>query len=214
MNHFRYILTTLLILILTPSIFAQSAEEIDALPDSQKGIAPAMAYQVQVGKDVIAGQTVPAIILPTLYKYPDLKFKNDKERERYNRLVANVKRLLPIAKMAKYTIIETYDYVSTLKTKKEREAHIRAVEEELRHQYTPILKKLTRSQGRLLVKLIDRECNQTGYNIAKAFVGTFRANMYQTIAFCFGQSLNKKYDPEGDDRFTERVVRMVESGQL
>lgn len=213
MKHARYILTLILV-VTTHTLWAQSADELDALPENQKGIAPAMAYQVQVGKDVINGQTVPAIILPTLYKYPDLNFKNNKERERYNRLVANVKRLLPIAKMAKYTIIETYEVVSTMKTKKEREAHIRAVEAELRHQYTPILKKLTRSQGRLLVKLIDRECNQTGYNIAKAFVGSFRANMYQTIAFCFGQSLNKKYDPEGDDSFTERVVRMVESGQL
>ena len=66
----------------------------------------------------------------------------------------------------------------------------------------------------LLIKLIDRECNMTGYNIAKAFIGTFNANVYQGLAFLFGQSLTKHYDPEGDDRYTERVVRMVESGQI
>ena len=64
------------------------------------------------------------------------------------------------------------------------------------------------------MKLIDRECNLTGYNIAKAFVGSFKANVYQTMAFCFGQSLNKRYDPEGEDNQTEQVVRLVESGQL
>lgn len=213
MKHARYILTLILV-VTTHALWAQSADELDALPENQKGIAPAMAYQVQVGKDVINGQTVPAIILPTLYKYPDLNFKNNKERERYNRLVANVKRLLPIAKMAKYTIIETYEVVSTMKTKKEREAHIRAVEAELRHQYTPILKKLTRSQGRLLVKLIDRECNMSGYHIAQAFIGAAKANVYQGLGFLFGINLNKKYDPEGDDRMTERVIRLVESHQI
>ena len=88
------------------------------------------------------------------------------------------------------------------------------MEEGLKKQYAPTLKRLTRSQGRLLVKLIDRECGQTGYSIAQAFIGSFKANVYQTMAFCFGQSLTKHYDPEGDDRFVERIVRLIESGQL
>ena len=84
----------------------------------------------------------------------------------------------------------------------------------LKRQYGPALKKLSRSQGRLLVKLVNRECNQTGYNIARAFMGSFKANIYQSVAVLFGNSLTKKYDPEGDDQFTERVVRMVEAGLL
>ena len=77
-----------------------------------------------------------------------------------------------------------------------------------------MLKKMSRSQGRLLIKLVDRECNMSGYNIAQAFIGSIRANLYQGISFIFGLNLNKKYDPEGDDRYTERVVRLVESGQI
>lgn len=119
-----------------------------------------------------------------------------------------------MAKLARYTVIETYDFIQTLPTKKERAEHLKRVEEGLKKQYTPTLKKLTRSQGRLLVKLIDRECGQTGYEIAQAFIGAFKANMYQAIAFCFGNSLTRRYDPEGEDRYIERVVRMVESGQL
>ena len=88
------------------------------------------------------------------------------------------------------------------------------MEADLKRRYGPMVRKLTRSQGRLLLKLIDRECNQTGYNIAKAFIGSFRANLYQSIGLLFGNSLSRHYDPNGDDRYTERVVRLVESGQI
>lgn len=175
---------------------------------------PAVPLYVQVGRVAYGSDSIPHVIMPTLYKYPALTFRDERERQRYNRLVANVKKLLPLAKLARYTIVETYDYLGTLPDKRSREAHLRRVEAGLKQQYTPVLRKLSRSQGRLLVKLIDRECNQTGYNIAKAFVGSFKANIYQAMAFCFGQSLTKHYDPEGDDRYTERVVRLVESGQL
>ncbi len=175
---------------------------------------PAMPLRVQVGKVAHGGDSIPHVIMPTLYKYPALNFKNERERVRYNRLVASVKKTLPLAKQAKQALLETYEYLGTLPDEQSRTAHVKQVEEGLKQQYTPVLKKLSRSQGRLLVKLIDRECNQTGYSIAKAFVGSFKANAYQAFAFLFGQSLTKHYDPEGDDRYTERIVRMVESGQL
>lgn len=168
----------------------------------------------QMGTTQYKGQTIPHLIFPTLPKYAPLQFRNERERERYNRLVYNVKKVLPWAKLAKLTIIETYNYLETLPDKRARDAHIKRVEAGLKAQYAPALKKLTRSQGRLLIKLIDRECNQTGYHIAKAFIGPFKANLYQGVALLFGNSLNKRYDPEGDDRYTERVVRLVEAGVL
>lgn len=177
-------------------------------------VQAAVPVQVEVGKSWYKGDSIPAVILPTLYKYPPLDFKNDKERQNYNRLVQNVKLLLPLAKMVRVTILETYEYLETLPTKKARQAHIDAVEADLKKEYTPLVNRLSRSQGRLLVKLIDRETNQTGYQIAKAFIGAFKANLYQGISFFFGLNLNKHYDPEGDDRYTERVVRMVESHQI
>lgn len=176
--------------------------------------SPAVPLHVQVGKVPYRGDSIPDIIMPTLYKYAPPTFKSEKERQNYTRLVKNVKLLLPMAKLVRITVIETYEYLETLPTKKERMEHISRVEAGLKKEYAPRLKKLTRSQGKLLVKLIDRECNQTGYDIAQAFIGSLRANVYQGIAFVFGQSLNKHYDPEGDDKYVERVVRMVESGQL
>ena len=195
---------------LTAALAAKAQEE-----DNEDTSAPAaLPVYVQVGKVAWQGDSIPEIITPVVYKYGKLEFKNDKQRREYNRLVANVKKLLPIAKLARYTIIETYEYLETLPDKKSREEHIKSVERDLRKKYSPMVKKMSRSQGRLLVKLVDRECNQTGYQIAKAFVGPFKANIYQGIGLLFGNSLNKHYDPEGDDRMTERVVRLVESGQL
>lgn len=191
--------------------FNARAQEEDADDTSAPAALP---VYVQVGKTEWQGDSIPEIITPIVYKYDKLVFKNEKKRREYNRLVANVKKLLPIAKLARYTIIETYEYMETLPDKKAREAHIKRVEADLRKKYTPMVKKMSRTQGRLLVKLVDRECNQTGYQIAKAFVGPFKAGIYQGIGLLFGNSLNKHYDPEGDDRMTERVVRLVESGQL
>ena len=194
---------------------AGAQEIMGDLPEgSDTEVNAAIPMQLRVRKTAYHGDSIPFITTPTLYKYAPMTFKHDKERENYNRLVRNVKKLLPLAKMVRLTIIETYEYLQTLPDEKSRKAHIDAVEAGLKKQYTPMLKKMTRSQGRLLVKLVDRECNMSGYNIAQAFIGAIRANIYQSVAFVFGLNLNKKYDPEGDDRYTERVVRLVESGQI
>ena len=192
---------------------AQSVAEASK-PDTVEVQETEMPIMTQTGTTEYKGQTITHIIFPTLPKYAPMEFKNEKEREKYNRLVYNIKKVLPWAKLAKLTIIETYDFLETLPDKKSRDEHMKRVEAGLKRQYGPALKKLSRSQGRLLLKLIDRECNQTGYAIAKAFMGSFKANLYQGVAVLLGNSLSKKYDPEGDDRYTERVVRMVEAGLL
>lgn len=199
------------LIVWSAALYAQLPEGKGQQPQTEETEVPLMT---QVGTVQYKGKTIPHVIYPTLPKYAPLQFANDKERQEYNRLVYNVKKVLPWAKLARLTIIETYDYLETLPDKKARDEHIRMVEKGLKRQYGPALKKLTRSQGRLLLKLVDRECNQTGYAIAKAFIGPFKAGLYQGIAVLFGNSLNKRYDPEGDDRYTERVVRMVEAGLI
>ncbi len=184
------------------------AEGVDTLPDL------ALPLTLQVGRAAYKGDSIPHVILPTLYKYPPKTFASSKEQQAYTRLVRNIKKVLPIAKMARHTLIETYEYMETLPTREAREEHVKAVETGLRRQYTPLLKRMSKTQGRILIKLIDRECDQTGLAIAKAFVGSFKANMYQGIAFIFGQSLARHYEPEGEDAEIERIVRQIESGQL
>ena len=126
----------------------------------------------------------------------------------------NVKKVLPIAKEVNKIIIETYEYLETLPNKKAKDAHMKVVEESIKREYTPRMKKLSYSQGKLLIKLIYRESNSSSYGLIQAFLGPVRAGFYQTFAWVFGASLKKKYDPNGVDRLTERVVRQVEAGQI
>ena len=111
-------------------------------------------------------------------------------------------------------IAETYEVLEQLPDKKSKEAHMRAVEKSIMEQYKPEMKNLTYSQGKLLIKLVDRECNQSSYEIVQAFFGPAKAAFYQVFAWTFRASLKKEYRPDDDDKLIERVVRQVETGQL
>ncbi len=163
---------------------------------------------------VYKGDTIPCIQLPTLYVFKPVKFNNGREARKYNKLVNDVKKVLPIAKEVNKAIIETYEFLQTLPDEKSRQRHIKAVEKSIKEQYTPRMKKLTLTQGKLLIKLVDRQTNSTGYELVKAFLGPFRAGFYQTFAAVFGASLKKRYDPTDEDAMIERVILMIESGQL
>jgi hypothetical protein len=163
---------------------------------------------------IYKGDTIPSITLPDVYIFKPLKFRNDKERKEYYRLVYNVKKTFPISQEINRTIIETYEYLQTLPNEKIRQKHIKRVEKGLKEQYTARMKKLSFAQGKLLIKLVDRQSNQTSYELVKAFMGPFKAGLYQTFAGLFGASLKKQYDPEGEDRMIERIVLQVQNGQL
>ena len=163
---------------------------------------------------VVNGDTLPVVNLREIFVFPDVKFKNKRQQKQYDKLVRDVKRTLPYAKLIYDTLIETYEYIETLPTEKEQRAHIKRMEKELFEQYKPELKRLTFSQGKLLIKLIDRECNQSAFNLAKAFLGPFRAGFWNLFAGMFGASLKSEYDPKGKDAQTERVVVLVENGLL
>lgn len=163
---------------------------------------------------IYEGDTIPCVQLPTVYIFKPLKFKNDKERMEYYRLVRNVKKVYPIAREINRTILETYEYLQTLPNEKARQKHIKRVEKGLKDQYPPRMKKLSFAQGKLLIKLVDRQSNQTSFELVKAFMGPFKAGFYQTFAALFGASLKKEYDPNGEDKLTERVVILVENGQI
>ncbi|MFV0403702.1 MAG: DUF4294 domain-containing protein [Bacteroides graminisolvens] len=163
---------------------------------------------------IYKGDTIPSITLPDVYIFKPLKFRNDKERKEYYRLVYNVKKTFPISQEINRTIIETYEYLETLPNEKIRQRHIKRVEKGLKEQYTARMKKLSFAQGKLLIKLVDRQSNQTSYELVKAFMGPFKAGLYQTFAGLFGASLKKQYDPEGEDRMIERIVLQVQNGQL
>jgi hypothetical protein len=154
------------------------------------------------------------LTLNDIYVYPPPVFKNPAEEEKYRKLIRDVKKTLPYAKMIYATLIETYEYIMTLPTEKEREDHLKRMEKDLYDQYMPVLKKMTLSQGKLLIKLIDRECNQSSYDLIKAFLGPVRAGFWNIFAGIFGASLKTTWDPAGKDAAIERVVELVEMGVL
>ena len=168
-----------------------------------------------IQKAVVEGvDTVPIVHLREVVIFPPVQFANKRQQQKYNKLVRDVKKTLPYAKMVYETLIETYEYMETLPNDKARQQHLKRMEKELFAQYKPELKKLTFSQGKLLIKLIDRECNQTSYNLLKAYLGSFRAGFWNLFAGMFGASLKMEYDPQGKDAQTERVVILVERGLL
>lgn len=167
-----------------------------------------------VGQSVHRGETIPHIKLPTYYAYAPIIFRNKKQRKEYDRLVRDVKRVLPLAAEIRGIIIETYETLQLLPDDRTRERHIDKLEKELKDVYTPKMKKLTLRQGKLLIKLVDRECNQNAYQLIKLFMGSFKAVFYNAFASMFGASLKKSYDPTGEDWMVEQVVVKVLTGQL
>ncbi len=179
-------------------------------------VGPRYVPDLYVGKAFIDGDSVQYIRRSEPFvKMAPLTFKNEREREAYYRLVRNVKKVLPYAKQVKLIIFETEEYLMTIPDPKERQAQVNRVEAGIKKQYYKKMKHdLSYSQGKLLIKLVDRECGQTSYEIVKAFFGPLRAGVYQTFAGLFGASLKKRYEPNGRDRLIERVVLQVEAGQL
>ncbi len=175
---------------------------------------PTYVPMVKVGKVLEGGDSILYVEMNKIYIYPEPTFKNEKQRQAYNRLVYNVKKVLPIAKECNNIIIETYEMLQSMPTKQEKDAHLKRVEQSIKKEYTPRMKKLTYSQGKLLIKLVNRECNSSSYNLIQAFLGPIKAGFYQAFAWLYGASLKKEYDAEGVDRLTERIVRQVEAGQL
>ena len=199
-------LLTLGILLLSEICFAQE-EKVDM--DS-----PTFVPTVKVGKVFENGDSIQYMEMNNVYVFPTVTFENKKQANAYMRLVKNVKKVLPIAKEANMIMMETAEYLETLPNKQAKEEHMKRVEKSIMKEYKPRMKKLTYSQGKLLIKLIYRESTSSSYELIQAFLGPVRAGFYQAFAWAFGASLKKEYDAEGVDRLTERVVLMVEAGQL
>ena len=176
--------------------------------------SPTFVPTVKVSKVLVGGDSLQYMEFSNVYVYPQLTFSSKRQQQSYMRLVKNVKITLPLAKEVRQILIETAEYLETLPNDKAKEAHIKRVEQSILKEYKPKMKKLTYSQGKLLIKLINRECNSTSYEAIQAFMGPLRAGFWQAFAWAFGASLKKEYDPEGTDRLTERVVLLVEAGQL
>ena len=141
-------------------------------------------------------------------------FSRGVDLRRYRRLVDAVKQVYPIAQIAKARMAEMEDELCRLPTKKAQKAYVKEVYQQIKEEYTPVLKHMTRTQGRVLLKLIDRETEYTAYEILKEFRGGFVAGFWQGVSRVFGQNLKSEYDREGEDRMIEQIVIYYEAGLL
>ncbi|MBD5363723.1 MAG: DUF4294 domain-containing protein [Bacteroides sp.] len=184
--------------------------------ERELAVKPRYVQEQFIDIDELTGDTLFHVILKPITVFPELKFKNKKQEEYYWRTVRDVKKALPYAKLICRTLTETYEYIETLPDTKAREKHLNEMEKAVFEQYKPDLKKFTRSQARVLVKLIQRETNQSSYDIIKAFLGSFRAGFWQAFGKMFGVSLKGQYNPQKDenDAIIERICIEVEQGTL
>ena len=162
------------------------------------------------------GDTLAMIVFNPVIIYPRERFRNKSEEKLYWKTVRDVKKTLPYAKLISSTLLETYEYIDTYQTEKQKRAYLKRFEKELFEQYKPQMKKMTKSQGKMLIKLINRETNQSSYSIVKAFLGTFRAGFWQTFSKFFGASLKAGYHPNKNkqDAMVERICVRIEQGTL
>ena len=160
--------------------------------------------------------TLMMLVFNPIRVYPRERFRNKKDEEFYWKTVRDVKKTLPYAKLIASTLLETYEYMGTYKNEKEKQAYMVQFEKEIFKQYKPVMKKMTKSQGKMLIKLINRETNQDSYHIIKAFLGSFRAGFWQTFGRFFGVSLKQGYHPGKDknDAMIERICVRVEQGTI
>ena len=159
--------------------------------------------------EVEQGDSVQNIAVLPIYV-----FRRPADLRKYQRMVIAVKKTYPIAKVARQRMAEMEEKLLTLPTRKAQKAYTKQVEQQIKEEYTPVLKKMTRSQGKVLLKLIARETEYSSYEIVREFRGGFTAGFWQGVAKIFGANLKTEYDREDEDRMLEQIVTLYEAGLL
>ncbi len=168
---------------------------------------------IMVPTTVYEGDTIPYIKLETITCYANRVFKNRKQQVAWDRIKYNTKKVYPYAILAAAKLKE-YDHILAEMNEDDRKKYTKLVEEQLKKQFGEELKNLSINQGRILIKLIDRETGRTTYDVIKTMRGSFSAFMWQSVALMFSSNLKVDYDGEGNDRAIEEAIKLVENGDF
>ncbi len=163
---------------------------------------------------VFEGDTIPVVLFSGVNVLGNKSFHNSSEARQWDRLVRNVKVAYPYAKLAGIKFNEYSLKIAGISNEKQKKAMMKQAEDELQAKFGDELKELTITQGKILLKLIDRQTSNSSYDIVKDFRGRFTAFFYQSFARLFGYDLKVRYDPLGEDADIERIVILIESGAL
>ncbi len=163
---------------------------------------------------IIDGDTVPCFDLATVNITATRLFASKRAKRRFDKLVRNVKKVYPYAKLAGMKLREYNDMLLKASSNRERRKIMKKAEKEIKEQFGDELKNLTFSQGRILIKLLYRETGNSSYELVQELRGKFVAFFYQAFARLFGYNLKVTYDPEGKDKPIETIVNLIEKGLI
>lgn len=169
---------------------------------------------VSVRAVIYEGDTIPYVVLDPVICYADRIFKNQRQKAAWDRLKYNVKIVYPYAILGAAKLKEYERVLATIPSEKDRMYFTKLAEQQLKAQFGEDLKNLTITQGRILLKLIDRETGKTTYEVVKNMRGGFSAFMWQSLAIVFNSNLKVEYDSIGDDKAIEAAIKLIEAGDF
>jgi len=187
------------------SVFSQDSDHI-YLSKCDKGYV--------VHAIVENGDTLPYVWLPWVNVEAQMPFATKRKYVEWTRIRNNVKKVYPYAILAAAKLKEYDIILEKMPNERVRKAYLKMCDKELRNQFSSELKNLSVNQGRILMKLIDRETGKTTYTIVKELRGNFQAFMWQSLTVLFGNTMKQEYDPEGEDKLIELAIHQVEAGQF
>jgi IS30 family transposase len=160
------------------------------------------------------GVVLPEVTIKEVNVYAHPQFPKKSDFRKYERLVYNLKRVYPYALVVRGRIAEVNAELANFTSEKERKEYIKKVEKDVFGKYEGDIRDMTITQGRLLIKLIDRETQNTSYTLIKDYRGKLAAAFWQGIARIFGTNLKEEYDPVGEDALIESILIEIEAGRL
>lgn len=160
------------------------------------------------------GETLPEVEIKEVTVYAHPQFRKKRDFRKYERLVYNLKRVYPYALVVRNKLFLVNEDMKNIKDEKERKDYMKKVEKDVFAEYEDDMRQMTITQGRLLIKLIDRETQNTSYTLIKDYRGKLAAAFWQGIARIFGTNLKEKYDPYGEDALVESIIEEIEAGNL
>lgn len=193
----------LLLIVLLLAIVAVPDVEAQARRQRVRG-AQSARWEVGVNGDSTLHITVMTVPI----------YKRNRDIQRYQRMVKAVKKVYPLALEAARRMENLDERLAEFERRKDQKGYTKAIEDALKEEITPMLWKMTRFEGMVLLKLIDRETDHTVFNIIKDFRSGFTAGFYQMIARMFGNNLKLSYDPTGEDAMLEQIVLYYKAGLL
>jgi hypothetical protein len=198
------------ILLISFSAFAQD----ELIGDKQ---APPIELKTPKGKKypaIIQGtDTIANLYLPTVLIIEDIVFKSKKEENKYKKLIRDVKKVYPYA-LAAGKKMKEYNLLLAGKSEAEKKRLMKEAENSLKKEFTKDIENMTVNQGRILLKLIDRETGNNSYHLIEEFRGGFSAFFWQSLGRIFDVNLKTQYDPDGEDKQIENIVLMIQKGLI